>query len=492
MPKLYPFQADLLKRAAGALKENQRVMLQSPTGSGKSVMLAKFATYVPGKVYWIVHRDVLQQQADQHLMEAGVWDAEIMSAMKFRNRVKRGEYEPTENDLMIIDEAHHSASKTTKDIIIGNEKKGIPAFPGRVLGATATPWRMSRKEGFDEIFEDLVCGSQVSDLVKQDFLARPEVLLPDDDSLIIRGGGGGSNLDYTVSGTWEANSYDIMVEFAIDWLVRQGDRAKRALIYANGNQHAEELLKVLQEKHGRKGRVVNAESTWDERTEAQYLLARNEIDAIINVEIYTEGYDIRTCDCVVLARPTKSLGLYLQMIGRSMRPYEGKVPVVLDCCGLSLIHGMPTLDREWSLEPRGGSRVGMTPTKKCPKCGVRCHTASKNCSRCEYTFFYSCPRCSKPVTAGESCARCINTSPNGLPVRNVERSSFPMWDEGEGIPILRQSYRDIFSWSYPSDHSPPPLITGQRIVAHDFRGEVIGYYVVVNRITVRRYECIPE
>ena len=492
--KLFPFQAELVRRVATSMKENKNVMMQSATGSGKSVMLSKFAKFVPGQVFWLAHREFLQQQAEQHLGKMGVWDAEVTSAMKFRNRVLSGEYKPTSDDLMIVDEAHHSASQTMVDIIKGNERKGVPEFPGRVLGATATPWRMSRKEGFDSLYDDLICGPQTSKLVKMGYLARPEVLLPDDDSLIIRGGGAVGELDYKVSGTWEANSYQIMVEFAIDWLVRQGSRAKRSLIYAIGNEHAQELLKVLQDKHGKTGRIINADSTWDERIEAQFLLAKNEIDAIVNVEIYTEGYDIRTCDCVLLARPTLSLALYLQMIGRSMRPWENKVPIVLDCCGLSLTHGMPTLDRSWTLSARGGDRAGMTPTKKCPKCGRKNHTATKNCKFCTYNFFYSCPRCSKPVSAGENCGRCINTAPERALQSVPRRGELPMWDEGEGIPILRQSYRDVFTWAYPTLHNPPPLIVGQAVIAHDYRGNSLGRYEVVDRLFLthgRRYKCEP-
>lgn len=494
-PILYPFQRELLVNVAKEFKYNDRVMMQSPTGSGKSVMLAKFATFVPGDIYWIVHRDVLQQQGENHLLEFDIWHGEVTSAMRFRNRVMSGEYNPTSKDIMIIDEAHHSASKTVRDIIRGNESIGLPPFPGKILGATATPWRMSRKEGFTELFDSLVCGPQVSKLVDQGFLARPEVLLPDDDSLIIRGGGNSGELDYTVSGTWEANSYQIMVEHACSWLVRQGGRAKRALIYANGNNHAKKLHHELATKYGRKGLIVNADSDWDDRVSAQLLLARGDISYIINVEIYTEGYDLRTCDCVVLARPTLSLALYLQMIGRSMRPYEGKVPVILDCCGLSMVHGMPTLNRAWSLDARGGNRQGMTPTKKCPRCGGRSHTATKICRRCQYEFFYVCPRCSKPVSSGESCQRCANNTPpaNGMLPKITRGRGLPVWDEGEGVPVLVNAYNDVFVWSYPSsDHRPPPLIEGQVVIAQNYRGERMGRYVITGRMTSTRYRCEPE
>ena len=110
-----------------------------------------------------------------------------------------------------------------------------------MLGATATPWRLSKKEGLDHIFNELCCGPQVSELIESGFLAAALVKVPHKDKRIQGAGNAGG--DYSELATWNANSHNIMVGAAIDWLLLHDP--ERAIIYACGEEHARALLDYL-------------------------------------------------------------------------------------------------------------------------------------------------------------------------------------------------------------------------------------------------------
>ena len=115
---------------------------------------------------------------------------------------------------------------------------------------------------------------------------------------------------------------------------------------------------------------------------------------LVNVVVATEGFDLPDASCVVLTRPTMSLSLYLQMVGRGLRPKpDGGDCIVLDLAGNSLRHGLPEEDREWSLLPRGAPTAGEAPVVRCPECEGVSPAASHECHRCGAAFGDSCNRC---------------------------------------------------------------------------------------------------
>ena len=118
------------------------------------------------------------------------------------------------------------------------------------------------------------------------------------------------------------------------------------------------------------------------------------IRVLINVAVATEGFDLPDAACVVLSRPTMSLSLYLQMVGRGLRPKpDGSDCVILDMAGNSFRHGLPEEDREWSLKPRGATPPGEYPVSRCPVCEAVSPTASHYCRNCGEPFGEECRRC---------------------------------------------------------------------------------------------------
>ena len=143
--------------------------------------------------------------------------------------IKTETLHPKEEDLLIVDEAHHATAESWMRM--------IKFWPGKVLGVTATPWRLSKKEGFDHLFEHLILGPKVSDLVAGGYLSQCKVLVPPTEYRIQ--GYGNTAGDYSESKTYEGNDKLIMVESGINWFVHSG--AQRCIAYACGVDHAETL-----------------------------------------------------------------------------------------------------------------------------------------------------------------------------------------------------------------------------------------------------------
>ena len=117
---------------------------------------------------------------------------------------------------------------------------------------------------------------------------------------------------------------------------------------------------------------------------------------LVNVVVATEGFDLPDASCIPVARPTKSLALYLQMVGRGLRPKEdGDDCLILDLAANSEIHGLPETQRKWSLEPCGIESSGEAPVVWCPKCETASSAASHHCRGCGDAFGKDCNRCGK-------------------------------------------------------------------------------------------------
>ena len=117
---------------------------------------------------------------------------------------------------------------------------------------------------------------------------------------------------------------------------------------------------------------------------------------LVNVIVATEGFDLPDASCIIIARPTMSLALYLQMVGRGLRPKpHGGDCLILDLAANSVTHGLPEDHREWSLEPRGIQKAGEAPIVMCPRCETASPAASHNCRVCGYAFGKECDRCGR-------------------------------------------------------------------------------------------------
>ena len=291
------------------------------------------------------------------------------------------------DDLMIIDEAHHAAAS--------GYERAMQRWPGRVLGMTATPWRLSITEGFDHLFDGLVCGPQSADLQTGGFLCDTRVMIPDPENRIV-GGELGSIGEYTESGIERANAGhpDIMTAGALEsW--KEKARGRQTIVYAVSVRHARNLVAVFNQA-GIPSELMLGDTPLEERAATIERFRDGRLAVLVNVAVATEGFDLPDASCVMITRPTQSLSLYLQMVGRGMRPKpDGGDCIILDLAGNSLIHGLPEDTRQWSLEPRGAPSDGEAPVALCEICYTASAAASHNCQYCGNPFGTGCSRCGK-------------------------------------------------------------------------------------------------
>lgn len=408
MIHLRDYQRDLLGRVNDALRRpGAKIMLQLPTGGGKTHIASELlSSWLPGgyKAVWLTHRRELVTQTAHMLEEAGVpvrantlWNtngaapsmangAVILMAQTVSRRNSRmnvwGNYDL--GDLLLIDEAHHATAQ--------GWKRAMAQWPGRVLGMTATPWRLSQKEGFEHLFTELHCGPQVAALQSAGWLCQARVVLSPEDQRV-RGGQSDSTGDYSESGITLANEdRDVWTAGAFRfWQERCGDR--QTLVYAVSVAHADNLHRVFN-KAGVTAGVLLGETPSEERARLIEGFQNGTIRVIINVSVATEGFDLPDAGCVILLRPTLSLALYLQMVGRGLRPKpdDGDC-VILDLSGNSLRHGLPEEERQWSLRPRGEGPSGVAPLIRCPQCSTLSSLGSHECRHCGVSFGEPCDRC---------------------------------------------------------------------------------------------------
>ena len=411
MVELRPYQRDLLRQVQDALEVNAkaRVMMQLPTGSGKTIIAgALLADWLTDgrKAVWLTHRKELADQTCKMLTDVHIsamtdvnWtpgtDAPAMShgavilmAQTVGRRAAKREVWNRYNadDLMVIDEAHHAAAE--------GWERAMKQWPGRILGMTAAPWRLSKKEGFDHLFGALLCGLQVADLQGDNWLCDAQTLLPPLEQRII-GGEVDRTGDYTESGIEQANQArpNVMTAGVLEfWEKHAGDRP--TIAYAVSVDHARNLTAVFNDA-GISAAVILGDTSSEERNKAIASFRDGSVKVLVNVIVATEGFDLPDASCIVIARPTMSLALYLQMVGRGLRPKDGGNCLILDLAANSVNHGLPEECRGWSLEPRGTQLPGEAPVVWCPECETVSPAASHHCRNCGYDFGKDCGRCGK-------------------------------------------------------------------------------------------------
>ncbi len=414
MFELRPYQQSLLKRTQDSLTADPkaRVMLQLPTGGGKTVIAgALLADRLQNgrKAVWLTHRKELAEQTRRMLTDAGVsaitnvnWTpgedapamaggAVILMAQTVGRRTARREvwnrYDG--NDLLVIDEAHHAAAD--------GWTRAMQQWPGPIVGMTATPWRLSEKEGFDHLFGDLLCGPQTADLqaLESPALCEAQVFIPPPEERIA-GGAVDRTGDYNERGIEQANQDrpDIMTAGAMAFWQKHAE-GRQTIAYAVSVDHAHNLAAVFNDANI-PAAVILGDTNLEERDRAIAGFRDGSIGVLVNVIVATEGFDLPDASCVIIARPTMSLALYLQMVGRGLRPKpDGGDCILLDLAANAVSHGLPEDYREWSLEPRGNQTTGEAPVRVCPLCETASPAASHNCRGCGLSFGKDCQRCGR-------------------------------------------------------------------------------------------------
>lgn len=369
--QLRDYQTAMLDATRDAARASKSVLLCAPTGSGKTVVGAAFAARARAmgkRVLFTVHRDFLIEQTSLAFQSAGLphtilaagrkadyaAPAMIASIGSLRSKLDRLQGA----DLLIIDEAAHAVAETWAKTIRHFQSRG--AF---VLGLTATPWRMNGA-GLGTIFGALALGPPVSWLIEHGYLSDYRAFVPPAPDLTgIRTRMG----EYEQDALAQRMDTRELTGDAVDHYTRITP-GRRALVFAVNVAHSRHLAERFAAA-GARAEHLDATTPKDERAAIVERFRAGVTRVLCSVEIFGEGFDSPACDVVILCRPTKSLALHLQQIGRGMRPAEGKDRLtILDHAGNVQALGFPDDARAWTLADGVKKIKGPAAIKQCPEC----------------------------------------------------------------------------------------------------------------------------
>ena len=370
--KLFDYQEDMKERIEKALRLHRSVMAQMPTGTGKTYLLTaaidSFVEDNPNTKVWIVaHRKELVSQIEETIKKFYSYSSsknksllvsvKAMSIQWLARHYNEIEEEP---GMIVIDEAHHALAKTYKEM--------WERFPkAKFLGLTATPCRLNGK-GFTDLFDVLVQSWNIPEFISKGRLATYDfVSIKSDgvtqrliDSLQKRG----------ADGDYQNKEMDMLLNKrpSIERLYQSFEeygKDRKGIVYAINISHAKKIMELYQE-HGIEAVAIDSKTPAMERQADIEAFKKGDIQVLVNVDIFSEGFDCPDVEFVQLARPTLSLAKYLQMVGRGLRVAKGKKNcVIIDNVGLYRVFGLPSQVWNWKATFEG--RLKYCRKKETPK-----------------------------------------------------------------------------------------------------------------------------
>lgn len=389
---LRPYQQDIIAKARGWLRAGERTLLiQSPTGSGKTVLIAHMlgrASSRGNQCWFVVHRRELIKQSAKTFDLVGIpygvvaagfapnpdMPVQICSVQTLVRRF----HNMAAPDLIVWDEAHHNAANSWDKV--------YSAFSGAIhIGLTATPVRMDGT-GLRKWFNQMVEGPTVEWLIENGWLSPYHLYAP----------GGGIDMtgvhsrmgDYVKREMVEMVDRPSITGDAVSHYLKLA-KGRRAVVFCASIEHSLHVVAAFREA-GVTAEHIDGETPHVERDAALARFSGGETDVISNVDLIGEGFDCPMIACAILLRPTRSLCIYLQQCGRSLRISEGKEnTIILDHAGNCKIHGLPDDLRKFDLDGAPTTqRKGDTaaPVRVCKTCFGANPSARKKCQFCGYEF----------------------------------------------------------------------------------------------------------
>ena len=423
--KLRDYQEDLISQTRSAYNnspETPKIVVTAPTRSGKTIIFASMAKKIQDnnkKVWILTHRQEIFDQTFEKLVDFGISPGQIRSdknlsknnvqvamiqtlynVLKKQERIKKdykfNKFEIVEKpDLIIIDECHHSKSKTWQDTLTYYDD--VP-----LIGFTATPERLDGK-GLCDIFDALVIGNDTQWMIDNYWLSKPIHLCPP------------SPLDKVnlkkIMGDYDKKSQaEIMKKHIVCANVvksyREFFNGAPVIVFCVTIDHCEQMEKAYRED-GWNPVVLSSKMKKKERRDAVSGLREGKYNQLISCEVVSEGFDVPAVYGVQLLRKTASLALYLQMSARGLTPiYSEKYPniedinvrkkaikegkpesIILDHAGNYWLHGSITKKRDWSIDHKTRKIKKNTIEKlTCPKCFYSWEFNVKKCPHCGHSF----------------------------------------------------------------------------------------------------------
>ena len=339
------------------------------------------------RVMFLIHWREVLDQAIKTFKNQEV-NSDFLTAGMVQTLTRRVDRLPVP-DVILVDEAHHALAKSYQNI--------LNRFPNAIIMLfKATPHRTVRQQ-LEQIADDIIVGQSIHRLTEQGFLAPFKYFQPPGDfneKVLKRGSTG----DYTAESMQEAMSTKIFGH-----IVKQYKRIAKGIQAVVYTYSVDSAIKIATEFNsaGISAIEVDGTTTKEKRDRAVRKFRDQEIKILVNVNLFTEGVDLPNVDCVIMARPTASLALYLQFSMRCLNPREGKTAIIIDHANNFKKFGYPDDDRDWKLAIKSGKQKSKTLLKD-PGLSI---------VTCDYCFAVvraadvkdgKCPICGKPIKVHEA------------------------------------------------------------------------------------------
>lgn len=378
---LRPYQQTAKEEIFSAWDECDNVMFQMPTGTGKTRLFTSIISDIKAwgiltqktpKILIIAHRvELIEQISDNldrykvaHGIIAGGKErnlrplVQVASIQTITHRTNKDVASGLSVDFIIIDEAHHSTASSYKKL--------WELYPeAKKLGVTATPWRMNHL-GFTSVYDKLIVSKTIKEFISEGWLA-PYCYYSIKDNSRIRNDISGID-EFDVEGDYKVSALERVMDNVsiranlLDSYMKLA-KGKKGIIYSVSRKHSDHICEEFKQA-GISIVRIDSETPREERRAYVQRFKNGQIDIIVNVDIFSEGFDCPDIEFIQLARPTKSLVKYLQQVGRGLRPTANKEKcIILDNVGSHLEFDLPNADRDWNVEFEG---VNTTRKKKVP------------------------------------------------------------------------------------------------------------------------------
>ena len=355
-----------------AIRQGKRgILIQMPCRSGKSFLMAEMIKNLKGYGLVLVHRKELMKQHKALLNELSITNARVASVFTEANHLDERE----KPSVIFIDECHLSEASSYKKVC--NHYKVL------VVGFTATPTRLNGDRL--SLFDCIVQGITANELMKRGAISNydyyaPNIGIDTSDMAIVRG-------DYRTSELQDLFTKNCVYGDIFKYYKELAD-GKQAIAYCVSIEHSKKVRDLFI-ANGVSAVHLDSHTPSNEREKVMNDFKQGKFKILCNVGLISEGITVPDCECCLLLRPTMSLALYIQQSMRCLTPKEGKKAVIIDYVGNFQRHGLPTSDREWSLDGAKKRKMinddGSFSIRTCPQCFKVFKTADK-CPYCGYEY----------------------------------------------------------------------------------------------------------
>lgn len=372
---LRPYQQQAKEDIFSAWDEYDSVMFQMPTGTGKTRLFSSIISDIKTwsvqnskdvKILIIAHRieliDQISGNLERYKVSHGIiaggkprdlrYPVQVASVQTITHRNNLDVASELNVDFIIVDEAHHC--------VANSYKKLWDMYPtAKKLGVTATPWRMNNG-GFGSVFDKIIISQSIQSFIDAGWLAPYDYYSISHNSEIQKEIE--SITEFDVEGDYKISALEKKIDTTriraqlLDSYLKFA-KGKKGIIYSVSRKHSDHICQEYREA-GINIVRIDSKTPKDERKLYVDRFRKGLIDIIVNVDIFSEGFDCPDIEFIQLARPTKSLVKYLQQVGRGLRPTAGKsICLILDNVGLHFQFGLPNSDRNWEESFAGGPRI---------------------------------------------------------------------------------------------------------------------------------------